>query len=465
MGETSARDRLAGELQKLKDASGLSYTQIETQGRKQTPIVKLGRGKLSNWFKGDYVPEDDKPFQYLIRLLEPRAEKNGLVPRGINWWRDRRKEAADERDASAVSKEPADRSAQLVAPAVAAPHVSDVAKAARLLRILPLDGSWLRWLENAETMFKVPLTVSDLVCDAHRPLETDRPDYVDPELQEAHRELVEALGALCYELNGMNDISDEGQDVLEISYPGTSAERNELNRQACRARDEFIPAYTKVINLLNVKGLLPPVPARPSTSPSGSVPPPGSQDGTPTLPPTLSKEGQPHAPAAAPAGHDRDERRDVNRSATGRVYAILSELKRLRRDPNQERELHLLYAKTAQQYEHVQREQPRDEEVGRLWQTERGRLIQRLEADALDITDTELRQRVKDALVILECWEEPFRQAAQVESRTRWIVTEHLMQSIEAYRDGQQLPDPSEAYGWTRAWVLDFLAEWEASRP
>ena len=43
MGATSARDRLAGELQKLKDASGLSYTQIETQGRKQTPIVKLGR--------------------------------------------------------------------------------------------------------------------------------------------------------------------------------------------------------------------------------------------------------------------------------------------------------------------------------------------------------------------------------------------------------------------------------------
>ncbi|MFI1331004.1 hypothetical protein ACH4U7_12865 [Streptomyces sp. NPDC020845] len=86
-----------------------------------------------------------------------------------------------------------------------------------------------------------------------------------------------------------------------------------------------------------------------------------------------------------------------------------------------------------------------------------------MEADALDITDTELRQRVKDALVILECWEEPFPQAAQVESRTRWIVTEHL-KSVEAYRDGQQLPDPFEAYGSTRVWVLDFLAEWEASK-
>ncbi|MDX2525236.1 tetratricopeptide repeat protein [Streptomyces europaeiscabiei] len=298
MGETAARDRLAGELRKLQDASGLSYTQIEMHGRNQTPVAKLGRSKLSGWLKGDYVPEGEWPFQYLIRLLEARAEKKGVPPKGINWWRDRRKEAADERDASAVSKEPADRSAQLVAPAVAAPHVGDVAKAARLLRLLPLNGSWLRWLENAETMFKVPLTVSNLVCDAHRPLETDRPDYVDPELQEAHREFVETLGTLCFELNGMNNISDEGQDVLEISYPGTSSERNELNRQACRARDEFIPAYTRVINLLNAKGLLPPAPAGPSTSLSSSVPPAGSRGGTPTLPLTLIAEGQPHgAPA------------------------------------------------------------------------------------------------------------------------------------------------------------------------
>ncbi|GGS81076.1 hypothetical protein GCM10010222_22960 [Streptomyces tanashiensis] len=294
MGETSARARLAGELQKLKDASGLSYTQITTQGERQSPVVKLGRSKLNGWLKGDYIPEDDGPFRYLIQLLEPRAKKNGVLPRGINWWRDRRKEAAAERDASAVPKEPTASPGQPT-PAVAAPHVGDVDKAARLLRLFPLDGSWLRWLENAETMFKVPLPVSDVVCDAHRPLETDRPDYVDPELREAQRELVEALGALCFELNGMNDISDEGQDVLEISYPGTSAERNELNRQACRARDEFIPAYTKVINLLNVKGLLPPVPAGgPSTSPSSSVPPAGARGGTPTLPLALIVEGQPH---------------------------------------------------------------------------------------------------------------------------------------------------------------------------
>lgn len=174
MGESSARDRLAGELRKLKDASGLSYTQIGTQGKNQTPIVRLSRGKLSGWFRGEYVPEDDKPFKYLIELLEARAKRNGVPPQGVGWWRALRKEAADERDVSAALKEPAVSSAQFVAQAVAAPHAGDVAKAARLLHFLPLDGPWLRWLENTETMFKVPLTVSDLVCDAHRP-PGDRP--------------------------------------------------------------------------------------------------------------------------------------------------------------------------------------------------------------------------------------------------------------------------------------------------
>ncbi|MFF6833268.1 serine/threonine-protein kinase [Streptomyces sp. NPDC012438] len=147
--------------------------------------------------------------------------------------------------------------------AQATSHPGDAIKAARLLRLLPLDGYWLRWLENTPTMFKVPLTVSDPVCDAHPQLKTDRPRYVDPELQDAHHRLVETLGTLCDQLNGMTDISDEGQDVLEISHPGTSADRNELNRAARRARDGFIASYDSMINLLNAKGLLPSPPTDP----------------------------------------------------------------------------------------------------------------------------------------------------------------------------------------------------------
>ncbi|WP_151898381.1 hypothetical protein [Streptomyces sp. C8S0] len=70
----------------------------------------------------------------------------------------------------------------------------------------------------------------------------------------------------------MNDISDEGQPVLEISHPGTSAERNELNRQTCQARDSFIPAYRTMVNLLNRKNLLPPASLSPDALPRQAGP-------------------------------------------------------------------------------------------------------------------------------------------------------------------------------------------------
>lgn len=261
MGETSARDRLAEELRKLKTDSGLTYTRIENQARKQN--LRLTRSKLSNWFTGTNVPEADASFTLLVQLLEKHAHaRSGVARRGLQWWSALQKKAAAERDATGAPK-PAARTAPPATPSEAAPHSGDVDKAARLLSRLPLDGYWLRWLQDAQTMLKVPLIVSDPLCDAHRPLETDRPAYVDPELQAAHQELVAALGALTYELNGMNDISDEGQDVLELSNPGTTAARNALHRQVCQARDSFLLAYDRMINLLNRKNLLSPAPKSP----------------------------------------------------------------------------------------------------------------------------------------------------------------------------------------------------------
>ncbi|MFI8515656.1 hypothetical protein ACIGHB_31470 [Streptomyces sp. NPDC085460] len=261
MGETTARDRLAEELRKLKTASGLTYTQIESQATKQGLMLK--KSKLSNWFTGTNVPEADASFTLLVQLLEARARtKTGVTVRGLPWWRALQKEAAVERDATNAPK-PTARTAPPATPSEAAPHPGDVDKATRLLSRLPLDGYWLRWLQDAQTMLKVPLIVSDPLCDAHRPLETDRPDYIDLELRAAHQELVAALGALTYELNGMTDISDEGQDVLEIDHPGTTDARNALHRQVCQARDGFLPAYDRMINLLNRKNLLPPAPKSP----------------------------------------------------------------------------------------------------------------------------------------------------------------------------------------------------------
>ncbi|MEU2490943.1 hypothetical protein [Streptomyces sp. NPDC007883] len=106
--------------------------------------------------------------------------------------------------------------------------------------------------------------MSHPVCDAWEALHGDFYDYRDPALQAAHKKLLEALDALCFELNGMTDISDEGPQVLEIPHPGTPEERNELNRQACAARDGFLPAYKEMINLLNARSPTPSVAPAPS---------------------------------------------------------------------------------------------------------------------------------------------------------------------------------------------------------
>ncbi|MEU3976744.1 hypothetical protein [Streptomyces bacillaris] len=258
MGETSARVRLAEELLKLKTASGMTYTQIGNQATKQGR--KLGKSKLSGWLKGTNVPEADGSFELLVHLLEAHAVRNGsgVASRGLSWWRALQRKAVAERDAAGAPK-PAARTV-LPSTQPAALHPGDVDKATRLLNCLPLDGYWLRWLQDAETMLKVPLIVSDPLCDAHRLLQRDRLAYIDPELHTAHQELVAPLGALTYEFNGMTDISDEGQDVLEISDPGTPGARNELHRQVCQARDGFLPPYDRMINLLNRKNLLSPAP-------------------------------------------------------------------------------------------------------------------------------------------------------------------------------------------------------------
>ncbi|MFD7974277.1 telomere-associated protein Tap [Streptomyces sp. NPDC059071] len=107
----SARYRLAAELRALRDASGLSYGAIASQAARLTPPVKLGRSKLSSWFSGTNVPQsdDDTAFRYLIQLLEARARKAGVAPRGIDWWRARREEAAAERNSSLAPQHPAYR--------------------------------------------------------------------------------------------------------------------------------------------------------------------------------------------------------------------------------------------------------------------------------------------------------------------------------------------------------------------
>ncbi|WP_371749279.1 hypothetical protein [Streptomyces sp. NBC_00280] len=258
MDDRPAAGHLARALRELKAKAGdPSYDTIAAWGRRQDPAVNLSKSKLSPWFNGISVPADGRPFTVLVELLEARAlRKSGTPKRGVPAWRAMR-DAADQerrRAASAPGAIPSARGGD-EAPS---PAAADADKAGRLLRLLPPDGLWQSWLRKAETMFRVPLDVSNAVCDALPALEDDQFKYIDPELQAAHEAMMEGLRALCFELNGMTDISDEGPQVLEISHPGTAEGRNDLNRQACTARDLLLSAYWQLVNLLNGRGIASP---------------------------------------------------------------------------------------------------------------------------------------------------------------------------------------------------------------
>lgn len=276
MDDQPAPERLAHQLRELRrNAGDPSYATIERWGRQQTPAVNLGKSKLSPWFKGTSVPTDGPPFTKLVELLEARAFKTSATPqRGVPAWRAMRN-AADQERRRTVSGGPApsrgDTPSIRNGAEVRLPAAADADKAGRILRLLPPDGPWQGRLRKAETMFRVPLSVSNVVCDALPALDDDKFKYVDPELQHAHEAMLQSLTALCFELNGMTDISDEGQEMLEISHPGTAAERNELNRLACQARDQFINLYWDLVNLLNVRGIASPAEVSGPTSTSGAA--------------------------------------------------------------------------------------------------------------------------------------------------------------------------------------------------
>ncbi|WP_331719952.1 hypothetical protein [Streptomyces sp. NBC_00147] len=259
MNELSATARLADALRELRTNAGSpSLAKMEGWGRQQDPPINWSKSKLSPWFSGKSVPTEGRAFVTLIEMLEAQAlKKSGAPKRGIHIWRVMRN-AADQERRRAASGGSVPSSGDVSATSDGEPRplvTADTDKAVRLLRLLPPNGPWQSWLRKAESLFKVPLSVSNVVCDALPALEDDQFKYVDPELQAAHEAMLHGLAALCFELNGMTDISDEGPQVLEISYPGTAAERNELNRQACTARAQFLLVYWQLVNLFNRRGI------------------------------------------------------------------------------------------------------------------------------------------------------------------------------------------------------------------
>lgn len=97
------------------------------------------------------------------------------------------------------------------------------------------------------------------------------------------------------------------------------------------------------------------------------------------------------------------------------------------------------------------------------WEARRNGLIGAAKNAILDIEDPDLRARLKQAVQVLELWDEPMRRARQSESRTRFLATADALEALGAYRRGDPAPDRDAAYRDTIGYVDLYFEELEAS--
>ena len=78
----------------------------------------------------------------------------------------------------------------------------------------------------------------------------------------------------------------------------------------------------------------------------------------------------------------------------------------------------------------------------------------------LDIGDAELRERLKEAVQVLELWEGPMQYARQSEGRTRYLATTEALAAVGAFRRGDPLPERSADYFPPRSSPTSTLRCW-----
>ncbi|QQM38627.1 hypothetical protein [Streptomyces liliifuscus] len=82
-------------------------------------------------------------------------------------------------------------------------------------------------------------------------------------------------------------------------------------------------------------------------------------------------------------------------------------------------------------------------------------LVMDAELAALEIPDRELRELMADALKAVEHWSSSFRNVNGRPSRLIPVVLDHLMQCLFAWRRGDELPEPSQAFeNAQESWML-----------
>lgn len=146
---------------------------------------------------------------------------------------------------------------------VAHNHAQDQAKAARLIEAIPADAPWIKAHKNV-SMHRVPAWVSKAAYMAQQKLTDDIVDFLDSDVAAAHEALTTALDTLCEELSGMFFPTGphHSSEYTEIppEWKSTAPTRySQALDDLTSASDNFLDKHQQCVNLLNKKGLLPPI--------------------------------------------------------------------------------------------------------------------------------------------------------------------------------------------------------------
>lgn len=158
---------------------------------------------------------------------------------------------------------------------------------------------------------------------------------------------------------------------------------------------------------------------------------------------------QPHDPAGDAVL--RAERHARTMAATGRAIEALSGLRHLGGKPDWDRERRIGAGKDPGELD-------ADAQAAvDAWEDRREEFLQVIKVAILDIGDAELRERLEEAVLMLELWEGPMEHARQGEGRTRYLTTTEALAALGAFRRGDPLPERSADYRSTKEFADLYL--------
>ncbi|QOV33248.1 hypothetical protein IM697_23695 [Streptomyces ferrugineus] len=136
---------------------------------------------------------------------------------------------------------------------------SDRAKAMRTAQAVQPDAAWLTHLSRRMPMRRIPDFVTEGVGDALEALRRDVIDFVDPELNTAHRRFADALARLDDEIGGtFTPDHDAAYSEVPPEWQRTAPERYaQTLRNLSRARDTVLDRYKELMNAMSRRGHLP----------------------------------------------------------------------------------------------------------------------------------------------------------------------------------------------------------------